>query len=108
MTRQSGDFAAFCTRYVDGCPEGWSSLAKGARCEEPVGFLFGEFDGIAARCHEGRNPLCYDSHYLYLLHPPKRRLYVFEVRPEVMRPFGMCTFDEQGTPTPRALPKVEE
>jgi hypothetical protein len=105
---EKGDLEAFQTKYIEDCPEGWSSLRKGERSEDPVGFLGGTFDGIVASCNPEVNKLCYDSHYLYLFYPPKRRLYVFEVREGTMRPFGMVTFDETGAAKPKRLPPVEE
>ena len=108
IKKGKGDLEAFRAQYIDACPEGWSSIEKGERCEDPVGYLSGHFDGVIARCNEGENALCYDSNYLYLIHAPKRRLYVFEVTDRPMRPFGMITFDGEGNPTPKALPKVEE
>ena len=103
-----GDLEAFQRKYIDGCPEGWSSLSEGKRCEEPVGFLHGSFDGVIATCSADKNPLCFDSHYLYLFYPPKRRLYVFEVGDGPMRPFGIVTFDEEGKAKPKKLPVPEE
>ena len=105
---EDGDLEAFRTKYIEGCPEGWSSMRKGERCEDPVGFLGGTFDGIKAECDEEQNPLCFDTHYLYLVFPPKRRLYVFEVDKGPLRPFGMVTFDEAGKAKPKSLPKVAE
>ena len=102
-----GDLEAFRTKYIDGCPEGWSSLSKGQRTEEPVGHLHGRFDGVIATCDPGEDRRCFDTSYLYLLYPPKRRLYVFEVREGPMRPFGMVTFDATGSAKPKQLPPVE-
>ncbi len=103
-----GDLEAFRSKYIDDCPEGWSSLRKGERSEDPVGYLRGEFDGIIATCNEADNALCFDAHYLYLLYPPKRRLYVFEVKEGPMRPFGIVTFDADGKAKPTKLPRVDD
>jgi hypothetical protein len=103
-----GDLAGFCARYVDACPQGWSSLASGERAEDdddPTGFLTGQFDGVIARCD---GEACFDAHYLYLFWLPKRRLYVFTIDEGPLRPFGMVTFDERGQATPKKLPPVEE
>jgi hypothetical protein len=103
-----GDIDEFWKKYIEDCPEGWSSLTKGKRCEDPVGFLYGQFDGIVASCDADKNQLCWDSNYLYLFYPPKRRLYVFEVKEGPMRPFGIVTFDEEGTAKPKKLPAIKE
>ena len=108
IKKGKGDLSAFCAQRIDVCPEGWSSLAKDERSDEHVGFLAGAFDGVIARCDATANPLCFDAHFLYLIHAPKRRLYVFEVADGPMRPFGMITFDAVGQSTPRALPKTDE
>ena len=102
-----GDLDTFRSKHIESCPEGWSSMRKGERCEEPVGFLRGTFDGVLASCAED-NAVCFDANYLYLFYPPKRRLYVFEVAHGPMRPFGMVTFDEEGNAKPKKLPPVEE
>ena len=104
VAKRRGDLAAFIAETIDGCPEGWSELGK-TRCEDPVGFLEGTFDGVVATCS---SPQCFDASYLYLVFVPKRRLYVFEVKDGPMRPFGMVTFDEAGAAKPRTLPSVEE
>src|SRR5688572_8433120 len=70
IKKGKGDLEAFRTQYIDGCPEGWSSIEKGERCEDPVGFLVGQFDGVVARCSEAEQPVCYDANYLYLIHAP--------------------------------------
>jgi len=41
-----------------------------------------------------------EHHDLYLLYPPKRGLYVFEVDEEPLRPFGMVTIEEDGNAKP--------
>ena len=108
MKAQGGDLEAFKAKHIDACPEGWSSMRKGERSEDPVGFLKGSFDGIKASCNPADNELCFDTHYLYLIYPSKRRLYVFEVAEGPLRPFGMVTFDEDGNAKPKKLPPVEE
>lgn len=107
VAKLKGDVANVVAAAIDGCPEGWSDFDK-ERCEDPVGFLGGTFDGVVATCDAEANPLCFDAHYLYLFHLPKRRLYVFEVKAGPMRPFGMVTFDEVGAAKPKALPRVDE
>ena len=102
-----GDLTGYIGAAIDGCPEGWSEFDK-KRCEEPVGFLEGTFDGVVATCDASVNPLCFDTNYLYLFAVPKRRLYVFDVKDGPMRPFGMVTFDEAGIAKPRSLPAVGE
>ena len=108
VKQEKGDLGAFHAKYVESCPEGWSSMRKGERCEDPVGFLGGSFDGVKAECDAKENPLCFDSQYLYLLIPAKRRLFVFEVREGPLRPFGMVTFDADGVAKPKKLPPVDD
>jgi len=107
VAKHKGALATVVSEMIEGCPEGWSELGK-KRSEDPVGFLSGAFDGVIASCDAEANALCFDAHYLYLFHPPKRRLYVFEIKDGPMRPFGMVTFDDAGAATPRAFPRVEE
>jgi hypothetical protein len=104
---RKGDLDGFIAAAIDRCPEGWSEFDK-KRCEDPVGFLEGTFDGVVATCDAGANPLCFDASYLYLFAVPKRRLYVFAVKDGPMRPFGMVTFDAAGIAKPRSLPAVDE
>jgi hypothetical protein len=101
-----GDLDAFIAQYIDGCPEGWIALDKNERCEDPIGVFGGTFDGIVATCDRAVNALCSEAQYLYLLHPPKRRLFVFKVEDRPMRPFGMVTFDPTGKAKPPKLPAV--
>jgi hypothetical protein len=102
-----GDLDRYTAQFVDDCPEGWVALEKGDRCADPIGLFGGRFDGIVATCDSSVNPLCFEAQYLYLLHPPKRRLFVFKVESRDMRPFGMVTFDEAGKAKPNKLPAVE-
>jgi hypothetical protein len=102
-----GDLDAFVAQFIDGCPEGWIALDKNERCADPIGVLGGQFDGIVARCDAAVNPLCFDAQYLYLLYPPKRRLFVFKIEDRPMRPFGMVTFDATGKAKPPKLPAIE-
>lgn len=102
-----GDMDGVIATVIEGCPEGWSEFDK-KRCEEPVGFLEGTFDGVVATCDPSVNPLTFDTNYLYLFVVPKRRLYVFDVKDGPMRPFGMVTFDPAGIAKPRSLPPVDE
>ncbi|HEU4729788.1 MAG TPA: hypothetical protein VFT22_17955 [Kofleriaceae bacterium] len=102
-----GDLDAFIAQYIEGCPEGWIALDKGERCADPIGVLAGRFDGIVATCDPAVNSLCFEAQYLYLLHPPKRRLFVFKVEDRPIRPFGMVTFDTAGKAKPPRLPAVE-
>jgi hypothetical protein len=107
VASQKGDLEGFVAQYVEGCPEGWVALEKAERCADPIGFLSGRFDGIVATCDPAVNPLCFDAQYLYLVHPPKRRLFVFRIEDRPMRPFGMVTFDPAGKAKPPKLPAVE-
>ena len=102
-----GNLDGFTAQYIEACPEGWEALDKGERCADPIGFLGGRFDGLVASCDPAVNPLCFDAQYLYLLHPPKRRLLVFKIENRPMRPFGMVTFDPAGKAKPTKLPAVE-
>jgi len=102
-----GDLDKFVAQFIEGCPEGWIALDKGERCADPIGVLAGRFDGITATCDPGVNPLCFEAQYLYLVHPPKRRLFVFRIEDRAMRPFGMVTFDPTGKAKPPKLPAVE-
>jgi len=103
-----GDLGKLVADVIEGCPEGWTAFDKGERSEDPVGFFTGSFDGVVATCNGEANKLVFDTHYLYLFHLPKRRLYVFEVKKGPMRPFGIVTFDEAGKAKPSKLPAVEE
>ena len=102
-----GDLDRFVAQFVEGCPEGWVALEKAERCADPIGFFGGQFDGIVATCDRATNPLCFEAQYLYLLYPPKRRLFVFKIENRAMRPFGMVTFDPAGKAKPPKLPAVE-
>jgi hypothetical protein len=102
-----GDLDKFAAQYIAACPEGWIALDKGERCADPIGFFGGTFDGIVATCDPAVNPLCFDAQYLYLVHPPKRRLMVFKIENRPMRPFGMVTFEAGGKAKPPKLPAVE-
>jgi hypothetical protein len=102
-----GDLDAFIAQYIEGCPEGWIALEKAERCADPIGFLGGRFDGVVATCDPAVNSLCFDAQYLYLMFPPKRRLFVFKIENRPMRPFGMVTFDAGGKAKPPKLPAVE-
>jgi hypothetical protein len=102
-----GNLDGFVAQYVEGCPEGWVALEKAERCADPIGFLGGRFDGLVATCDRAVNPLCFEAAYLYLLHPPKRRLLVFQIEDRPIRPFGMVTFDPVGKAKPSKLPSIE-
>jgi hypothetical protein len=102
-----GDLDRFVAQYIDGCPEGWVALDKAERCADPIGFLGGQFDGVVATCDPAVNALCFDAQYLYLLHPPKRRLYAFQIENRPIRPFGMVTFEPGGKAKPSKLPAIE-
>lgn len=102
-----GDLDAFVAHYIESCPEGWVALDKGERCADPIGFLGGAFDGLVATCDPAVNSLCFEAQYLYLVYPPKRRLFVFKIENRPMRPFGMVTFDAAGKAKPPKLPAVE-
>jgi hypothetical protein len=102
-----GNLDRFVAQFIEGCPEGWIALDKAERCADPIGFLGGRFDGIVATCDPAVNALCFDAQYLYLLHPPKRRLFVFGIEDRPIRPFGMVTFDAAGKAKPPKLPAVE-
>ena len=101
------DLDDFMGQFIEGCPEGWIALDKAERCADPIGFLGGRFDGIVASCDPEVNPLCFDAQYLYLVHAPKRRLFVFRIEDRPLRPFGMVTFDPAGKAKPPKLPAVE-
>jgi hypothetical protein len=101
-----GNLEAFVETFIERCPEGWAALDKGERLADPIGFFGGRFDGIVATCDPAVNSLCFDAQYLYLLFPPKRRLFVFNVEDRPMRPFGMVTFDPTGKAKPPRLPPV--
>jgi hypothetical protein len=102
-----GDLDRFVAQFIDGCPEGWVALDKAERCADPIGVFAGRFDGVVATCDPAVNSLCFEAQYLYLLHPPKRRLFVFNIANRDMRPFGMVTFDPTGKAKPNKLPAVE-
>lgn len=102
-----GDLDGFVAQYIESCPEGWIALEKNERCEDPIGFLGGRFDGLVATCDPAVNPLCFDAQYLYLVYPPKRRLLVLKIENRPIRPFGMVTFDAAGKAKPPKLPAVE-
>lgn len=102
-----GDLDGFTAQYIEGCPEGWIALDKAERCADPIGWLGGSFDGLVATCDPQVNPLCFDAQYLYLVHPAKRRLFVFKIERRPIRPFGMVTFDPTGKAKPSKLPAIE-
>lgn len=102
-----GNLEAFAAQYVDGCPEGWVALDKAERCADPIGLFGGTFDGVVATCDPTVNPLCFDAQYLYLLHPPKRRMFVLQIENRPIRPFGMVTFDPAGKAKPNKFPVIE-
>jgi len=120
VAKSKGDLEAVVRECIDECPKGWSSFSSGERGEPDVpDFFTGTFDGIVASCDEGRtvpdddydedlSDLVFDTHYLYLFHVPKRRLYVFAVDHGQMRPFGIVTFDSSGNAKPSKLPPVDE
>lgn len=107
IASMKGDLDRFVAQYIDGCPEGWIALDKAERCADPIGAFGGRFDGIVATCDPAVNPLCFDAQYLYLVHRPKRRLFVFKIENRGMRPFGMVTFDDAGKAKPPKLPAIE-
>lgn len=107
-TSMKGDLDAFIAQYIESCPEGWVALDKNERCADPIGFLGGTFDGLVATCDPAVNALCFDAQYLYLVFPPKRRLFVFQIENRPMRPFGMVTFDAAGKARPPKLPAIEK
>jgi len=102
-----GDLDAFVAQFIEACPEGWVALDRHERCADPSGVFGGQFDGVVATCNPAVNPLCFDAQYLYILHPPKRRLFVFHVENRPIRPFGMVTFDPAGKAKPPKLPVIE-
>ena len=102
-----GDLDAFVAQFIESCPEGWIALDKAERCADPIGFFGGRFDGIIATCDPAVNSLCFEAKFLYLLYPPKRRLFAFRIEDRPMRPFGMVTFDPAGKAKPSKLPSVE-
>lgn len=102
-----GDLDRFIAQFIESCPEGWVSLEKAERCADPIGALGGRFDGLVASCDPAVNALCFEAKYLYLVHPPKRRLLVFQIENRPIRPFGMVTFDPAGKAKPPKLPAVE-
>jgi hypothetical protein len=101
-----GDLEAFRAQYIEACPEGWVALDKGERCEDPIGELGGQFDGLVATCDPEINALCFDAQYLYIVYPAKRRLLVFHIEKRPIRPFGMVTFDAAGKAKPTKLPAI--
>jgi len=101
-----GNLDAFIAQYIEGCPEGWNALDKNERCDDPIGMFGGTFDGVVATCDASVNELMFDAQYLYILHPPKRRLYAFHVENRPIRPFGMVTFDPAGKAKPSKLPAI--
>jgi len=101
-----GDLDGFIAQFIEGCPEGWITLEKAERCADPIGLFGGLFDGLVATCDPAVNSLCFEAQYLYLLHPPKRRLFVFQIENRPMRPFGMVTFDPTGKAKPPKLPAI--
>ncbi len=101
-----GDLDGFIAQFIEGCPEGWITLEKAERCADPIGLFGGRFDGLVATCDPAVNSLCFEAQYLYLLHPPKRRLFVFQIENRPMRPFGMVTFDPTGKAKPPKLPAI--
>ena len=103
-----GDLDRFVTQFIDDCPEGWIALDKNERCADPIGVFGGKFDDIVATCDPAINSLCFEAQYLYLVHRPKRRLFVFKIENRDMRPFGMVTFDDTGKAKPPKLPAVEK
>jgi hypothetical protein len=107
-----GDLDQVIQRCVLDVPDGWSSFVENKKSEpEPEGErerFSGRFDGIVATADGGEGGLVFDTHYLYLFHPPKRRLYVFVMDDKPMRPFGIVTFDSTGGAKPTKLPPVEE
>jgi len=103
-----GDLDAFIAQFIDGCPEGWIALDKAERCPDPIGLFGGHFDGIVATCDPAINALCFEAQYLYLLHPPKRRLFVFTIEDRPIRPFGMVTFEPTGKAKPTKFPAIVE
>ncbi len=103
VTKQKGDLDKLVNELIETVPEGWALFPE-ERSEESMGFLYGTFDGIVANCDPAKNPRCYQAQYLYIFHPPKRRLYVFNVEKKVMRPFGMVNFEESGKAAPRKFP----
>jgi hypothetical protein len=107
VTSFKGDLDKLVAQLIESCPEGWISLEKGERCADPIGVFGGTFDGLVATCDPAVNPLCFDAQYLYLLHPPKRRLLVFKIENRPLRPFGMVTFEATGKAKPSKLPTVE-
>jgi len=102
-----GNLDGFIAQFIEGCPEGWIALDKAERCADPIGFFGGQFDGIVATCDPAVNALCFEAQYLYLVHAPKRRLFVFKIEDRPIRPFGMVTFDAAGKAKPPKLPSVE-
>jgi len=106
--KAKGDLQVVVDEVIEKCPEGWASFEKLERCDDPVGFTTGKFDGVIATCDGERSDLVFDSHYLYLFHLPKRRLYVFAIAQGPLRPFGMVTFDEVGKAKPPKLPPIED
>lgn len=108
VTSLKGDLDAFAAQYVDGCPEGWVAFEKNERCADPIGLFGGTFDGVVATCDASINPLCFEAQYLYLLHPPKRRMFVFKIEKRPIRPFGMVTFEPTGKAKPTKFPAIVE
>ena len=101
-----GNLDAFVAQYIEGCPEGWVALDKNERIEDPLGMFGGKFDGLVATCDPAVNPLCFDAQYLYIVHPPKRRLYAFQIENRPLRPFGVVTFEPGGKAKPSKLPAI--
>jgi len=99
-----GDLDAFAAQYIDACPEGWVSLEKNERCADPIGLFGGTFDGLVATCNPAVNALCFEAQFLYLVHPPKRRMFVFQIENRPIRAYGMVTFDPAGKAKPTKFP----
>lgn len=109
VSRAKGNLEQAIKAAILDAPAGWSSFAstekRDAEAPEPYA---GGFDGVIATVTADPGSMVFDTHYLYLFHPPKRRLLVFEMSAKPMRPFGMVTFDEAGRAKPSKLPPVPE
>lgn len=105
-----GDLDRAIQRCILDAPDGWSSFVDNKKADPAEGGegFSGRFDGIVATADRGEGGLVFDTNFLYLFYPPKRRLYVFEMDDKPMRPFGMVTFDDTGRAKPPKLPPVEE